>query len=126
MEAAEQGDRWLHILKDLLSFLTQGSSLGISVDQSGQEGKEHRNKIKQAGISSDTYLPNYNPPQITCKNRCNKNSNQIYATKPCSLFGYKRILFHAVHTGSLRARNVLIVSSDQFFSSERNHSEFIL
>lgn len=32
MEAAEQGDRWLHILKDLLSFLTQGSSLGISVD----------------------------------------------------------------------------------------------
>lgn len=28
--------------------------------------------------------------------------------------------------GSLRARNVLIVSSDQFFSSERNHAEFIL
>lgn len=67
MEAAEQGDRWLHILKDLLSFLTQGSSLGISVDQSGQEGKEHRNKIKQAGISSDTYLPNYNPPKLHVK-----------------------------------------------------------
>lgn len=96
------------------SLLQQGSALHFlwNLDKKAR----NKTKVRQAGFSSDAYLPNCNP-QIMCKNWCNKNGNRCMPLSPISVFAHKGILFHPVHTGSSRALTLLIVSSDQFLLS---------
>lgn len=107
--------RWLlaslHILKANPRLVT-GHLCGL-VWARGQ-GTQKQNKT---GWNFLWYLfaKLYPPPKLRVKIDAIKTATRFMPLKPCSLFGHKRILFHAVHTGSLRAWNVLIVSSDQFW-----------